>query len=194
MNGYPDVSLLKLTVTSENSLAFMWCEQQMFIKIYIPYIDMQWLKGLSFWRLLNVARVFSPEKDPSTRLCLDVTQVWPPWTFNLFFHVERLQCLVQSHKNLCVDKALRNNELICRTYKYKLLKYVTCSSVFVSLLPCRPWILTLLLNLRGQHQVNMLGLSLCLLPLFSFVKCCTEFLVVSAEYTFVPSTFSFGPI
>lgn len=134
--------------------------------IYRPYIDMQWLKGLSFRRLLNVARVLSPEKDPSTRLCLDVTQVWPPWTLNLFFHVEWLQRLVQSHKNLCVDKALRKNERICNTYEYNSLKYNISTVVhFLEAYAvtqgssCRPWILNVLLNLKDQVN-NMLGLLL----------------------------------
>lgn len=132
--------------------------------IYRPYIDMQWLKGLSFRRLLNVARVLSPEKDPSTRLCLDVTQVWPPWTLNLLFHVEWLQCLVQSHKNLCVDKALRKKELICNIYEYNSPKYNSSTIVhFLEAyavtqgLSCRTWILTLLLNLKDQVN-NMFGL------------------------------------
>lgn len=50
MNDYSDAGLLKLTVTSVNSLVFMWFERANVYKdtIYIPYIDMQRLKGLSF--------------------------------------------------------------------------------------------------------------------------------------------------
>lgn len=160
------------------SIHVVWTAN-VYTDIYRPYIDMQWLKGLSFRRLLNVARVLSPEKDPSTRLCLDVTQVCPPWTLNLFFHVEWLQCLVQSHKNLCVDKALRKNELICNTYEYNSLKYNSSTIVhFLEAyavtqgLSCRPWILTLLLNLKDQ--VNKIRWIICLAfyCLTSFIFIC----------------------
>lgn len=72
----------------------------------IPDVDIKRLKRLSFGCLFDVARTFPPEKDPSPRLCLDVTQVRSSRTLHLFIHVERGTRLVQTHKNLCVHKTL----------------------------------------------------------------------------------------
>lgn len=60
----------------------------------IPDVHIEGLKGLPFWSLFNVARIFSPQKDSSSCLRLDVTQVRTSRTLDLFVHVEWLQRLV----------------------------------------------------------------------------------------------------
>lgn len=77
------------------------------LRAAVPDVDVERLEGLSFGRLLDVARVFPPEKDSSPRLGLDVVQVGASRTLHLLVDVERRRRLVYANEDLCVHKTLR---------------------------------------------------------------------------------------